>query len=86
MVKIRLFRTGAVKRPTYRIVAMDERNRRQSRVLEQLGTYDPRSGAVIQVDEAAVQKWIGQGAQPSDTVRSLLKRRKKALAAAPASA
>jgi len=82
MVKIRLFRTGTVKRPLYRIVAIDERARRQSRVLEQLGTYDPRAGGKVTLNDAATQKWIDQGAQTSDTVGSILRRRRIESAAA----
>ena len=87
MVKIRLYRTGAVKKPTFRIVAIDERARRQSRVLEALGTYDPRHGGKVTLNDAAAQKWLDQGAQASDTVATLLKRRKAELKnAAPATA
>jgi small subunit ribosomal protein S16 len=85
MVKIRLFRTGAVKKPMFRIVAIDGRARRQSRVLEALGTYDPRGGGKVTLNDAAAQKWLDQGAQTSDTVATLLKRRKVELQnAAPA--
>ncbi len=87
MVKIRLYRTGAVKKPTFRIVAIDERARRQSRVLEALGTYDPRHGGKVTLNDAATQKWLEQGAQTSETVATILKRRKAELkSAAPASA
>jgi small subunit ribosomal protein S16 len=87
MVKIRLFRTGAVKKPMFRIVAVDERARRQSRVLEALGTYEPRSGGKVTLDDASTQKWLDNGAQASDTVATILKRRKAELKnAAPATA
>jgi small subunit ribosomal protein S16 len=79
MVKIRLFRTGTVKRPLYRIVAIDERARRQSRSLEALGTYDPRGGGKVELNDAAVKKWLDQGARASDTVASILRRRKVSL-------
>ena len=85
MVKVRLYRTGARGKPSYRIVVMDQRKKRQGRILELLGTYDPRGTGGIQYSEAALAKWVGQGAQVSDTVASLLRRHKRAVAAAPAS-
>jgi small subunit ribosomal protein S16 len=84
MVKIRLFRTGTVKRPMYRIVAIDERARRQARALEALGTYEPRQGGKVTLNDAAVKKWLDQGAQASDTVASILRRRAVELKNAPA--
>ena len=86
MVKIRLFRVGTRKRPKYRIVAMDHRQKRQGRSLEQLGTYDPVGGGHITLREDALQKWIDKGAQTSDTVASLLRRHRKQAAAASAEA
>ena len=86
MVKIRLFRTGTTKRPMYRIVAMDHRKKRQGRSLEQLGTYDPRGGGGISLREDALQKWLDNGAQPSDTVASLLRRHRRQQSAAAAEA
>ncbi len=83
MVKIRLTRGGAKKRPYYRIVAIDERRQRDGRPLEFLGTYDPGSDPEkfdIKVDR--FDAWIEKGAQPSATVRSLLKRARKRAAAA----
>ncbi len=74
MVKIRLFRTGTRKRPTYRIVAMDHRKKRQGRTLEQLGTYDPVAGGTVTLRRDALEKWLARGAKPSDTVASLLRR------------
>jgi small subunit ribosomal protein S16 len=85
MVKVRLYRTGARGKPSYRIVVMDQRKKRQGRVLELLGTYDPRGTGGIQYSEAALAKWVEQGAQVSDTVATLVKRHKRA-AAAPATA
>jgi small subunit ribosomal protein S16 len=84
MVKIRLFRIGATKRPYYRVVAIDSRRARNGRVLENLGTYDPRGGDATEIKLDKVQAWVDRGAQLSDTVRSLLKRKKRALAAPPA--
>jgi len=83
MVKIRLTRGGAKKRPHYRIVAIDERSQRDGRPLEFLGTYEPASNPEkfeIKVDR--FDAWIANGAQPSPTVRSLLKRARKRAAVA----
>jgi small subunit ribosomal protein S16 len=75
MVKIRLQRGGAKKRPFYRIVALDHRRQRDGRALEFLGTYDPQAEPVaIKLDHAAIQAWVDKGAELSDTVRSLVKR------------
>lgn len=73
MVKIRLKRVGAKKAPHYRIVAVDSRARRDGMPIEELGYYNPRSKELV-VDREAVQKWMTNGAQASDTVASLLKR------------
>ena len=78
MVKIRLTRGGAKKRPHYRIVAIDGRLPTSGRPLEFLGTYDPGSNPEkfnIKIDR--FDAWIANGAQPSSTVRSLLKRARK---------
>jgi small subunit ribosomal protein S16 len=83
MVKVRLYRTGARGKPSYRIVVMDQRKKRQGRVLELLGTYDPRGTGGIQYSEAALAKWVERGAQISDTVRTLVQRHKRAAAASP---
>ena len=75
MVKIRLKRMGAHKKPMYRIVVADARNARDSKSIEDLGTYNPNvNPADIKVDAEKVQKWIANGAQPTDTVRALLKK------------
>ena len=81
MVKIRLFRTGAKKRPSYRVVAIDSRRARQARVLDTLGTYQPLSGGAFEIDDAKLAKWVGNGAQLSDTVASLVRARRRASAA-----
>jgi small subunit ribosomal protein S16 len=74
-VKIRLARHGAKKRPFYRIVAADIESPRDGRFIETLGTYDPlKEPAEVTFDRARVDYWLEQGARPSDTVRSLLKR------------
>ena len=75
MVKIRLRRMGAKKRPFYRLVVADARSPRDGRFIEQLGYYDPLTDpATIKIDEAKVRQWLSQGAQPSDAARSLLQR------------
>jgi small subunit ribosomal protein S16 len=80
VVKIRLKRIGAKKAPHYRIVAVDSRNRRDGKPIEELGYYNPRSKD-LQLNKEAVEKWMKNGAQPSETVASLIR---KAAAAGPA--
>ncbi len=73
-VKIRLARHGAKKKPFYRIVVADSESPRDGRFLETLGTYDPlKEPAAITLKNDRVEYWLGQGATPSDTVRSILK-------------
>ena len=73
MVKLRLNRMGAKRQPFYRIVAADSRSPRDGRFIEIVGNYDPtKNPAVVNVDEEKVMNWIRNGAQPTDTVRSLL--------------
>jgi small subunit ribosomal protein S16 len=73
-VRIRLRRMGAKKRPFYRIVVADSRSPRDGRVIEELGYYNPISQpAEVKVDAEKTKKWLATGAQPSDTVKSLLK-------------
>ncbi len=75
MVKIRLRRMGAKKAPFYRVVVADARSPRDGRCIEEIGTYDPLAeNAAITVDVEKAQTWIKNGAQPTDTVRSLLKK------------
>ena len=75
MVKIRLLRAGAKKRPFYRVIAIDERRKRNGRALEFLGTYDPRPNPErIDIRSERLQEWVSRGAQMSPTVRSLLRR------------
>lgn len=75
MVKIRLRRMGAKKAPFYRIVVADSRFPRDGRCIEEIGTYNPLTNpAVINVDAEKAQTWIKNGAQPTDTVRGLLKK------------
>jgi small subunit ribosomal protein S16 len=74
-VKIRLARHGAKKKPFYRIVVADSENPRDGRYLENVGTYDPLLDPVrVSLKNDRVRYWLDQGATPSDTVRSLLKR------------
>jgi small subunit ribosomal protein S16 len=74
-VKIRLARHGAKKRPFYRIVAADNDCPRDGRFLEKLGTYNPlQDPARVVLNADRVKYWIGQGATPTDTVKSILKR------------
>lgn len=74
-VKLRLTRMGNKKRAFYRIVAINSASRRDGRPLEFLGYYNPMvSPAEVKIDMEKVQKWLDLGAQPSDTVRSLLKK------------
>ena len=74
MVKIRLRRMGAKKAPFYRIVVADARSPRDGRCIEEIGTYNPLTEpATITVDVEKAQTWIKNGAQPTDTVRTLLK-------------
>ena len=75
MVKIRLRRMGAKKAPYYRIVVADSRSPRDGRCIEEIGTYDPlTTPATITVDAEKAQQWIKNGAQPTDTVKALLKK------------
>ena len=74
MVKIRLRRMGAKKAPFYRIVVADARSPRDGRCIEEIGTYNPLTNpATIDVDVEKAQTWIKNGAQPTDTIRGLLK-------------
>jgi small subunit ribosomal protein S16 len=84
MVSIRLSRAGAKKRPFYHLVVTDSRNRRDGRYIERLGFFNPvgkEHEENLRIDIERVDYWIGQGAQPSDRVASLLKSHRKAQAA-----
>ena len=75
MVKIRLRRMGAKKAPFYRVVVADSRSPRDGRCIEEIGTYNPLTEpATVTVDVEKTQTWIKNGAQPTDTVRGLLKK------------
>ena len=73
MVRLRSQRFGSKKRPFYRIVATDSRNPRDGRFIEIVGTYNPTTEpAELKIDEELAMKWLNNGAQPSDTVKTLL--------------
>ena len=74
-VKIRLRRMGAKKNPFYRIVVADSRSPRDGRCIEEIGTYNPlTTPSTVEVDVEKAQQWIKNGAQPTDTVKALLKK------------
>ena len=74
-VKIRLRRMGAKKSPFYRIVVADSRYPRDGRFIEEIGYYNPMENpSVVKIDEEKAKQWIQNGAQPTDTVRSLFKK------------
>ncbi len=86
-VSIRLRREGAKNRPYYKVVVADSRSPRDGKFIEIIGTYDPKKpghNSTLKLERA--DYWIARGAQPSDTVRSLLKKNRKQAAAAPAAA
>lgn len=75
MVKIRLKRVGAKKQPFYRVVVADSRSPRNGRFIEEIGYYNPLTNpAEIKIDAEKATKWLGNGAQPTETVKALLKK------------
>ncbi|MGB5164888.1 MAG: 30S ribosomal protein S16 [Woeseiaceae bacterium] len=83
MVSIRLSRAGAKKRPFYHLVVTDSRNRRDGRYIERVGFFNPvgkEHEENLRIDVERVEYWVGQGAQPSERVASLLKKHGKAAA------
>ena len=75
MVKIRLRRMGAKKAPFYRVVVADSRFARDGRFIEEIGYYDPtKHPSIVTIDEEKAKQWLSNGAQPTDTVRELLKK------------
>ena len=75
MVKLRLRRMGAINQPFYRIVAVDSRKKRDGKYIESIGWYDPKPDpSQMKIDTERALYWLGVGAQPSDTVRSLLRK------------
>ncbi len=84
-LKIRLTRVGATHKPYYRVVVAEARSRRDGAAVEVLGTYQPTNkaeGTQCKLDLGRVDYWIGQGAKPTDTAGSLIRRIRKATAAA----
>ncbi len=83
-VSIRLRREGALNRPYYKVVVADSRDPRDGKFIEIIGTYDPKKpghNSTLKLDR--VEHWLARGAQPSDTVRSLIKKNRKRSAIAP---
>ena len=75
MVKIRLKRMGAHKRPFYRVIVADSRTPRNGKFIEEIGYYNPLAEPVdIKIDDEKAKKWLDNGAQPTETVRSLFKK------------
>ena len=75
MVKIRLQRAGAKKAPFYHIVVADSRRARDGKIIEQIGTYDPMTEpSTIVIDKEKVERWIKNGAKPTDTVKALIEK------------
>lgn len=75
MVKIRLKRIGATKRPKYRVVVQDSRTRRDGAVIDEIGFYDPQANPVeLRIDAEKAKKWLSNGAQPTETTMSLLRK------------
>ena len=75
MVKLRLKRMGTIDKPFYRIVAVDSRKKRDGKYLDNIGYYDPKTDPLtLKIDSDKALYWLGVGAQPSDTVRSLLRK------------
>ena len=84
MLAIKLMRTGAKKRPSYRVVVKEKQSKRDGAYLENIGTYNPtREPAEIKLDMDRVRYWIGKGAQPTDTVGRLIKASDKQQAQSP---
>ena len=76
-VKLRLKRMGAKKKPFYRVVAADSRSPRDGKIIEQIGTYNPMTEpSTIVLDKEKVEKWIKNGAKPTDTVKALIEKAK----------
>ena len=75
MVKIRLKRMGAHKKPFYRVVVADSRSPRDGRFIEEIGYYNPMTEpATVKIDAEKAQKWLSNGAQPTDVVKGLFKK------------
>ena len=75
MVKIRLQRVGKKKAPFYHVVVADSKSPRDGRIIEQIGTYDPMTNpSTIKIDKEKAEKWIKNGAKPTDTVKALIEK------------
>jgi small subunit ribosomal protein S16 len=86
-VRVRLTRVGSKKNPIWRVVVADQRSPRDGRFIETIGHYNPQTEpSTIAIDEDRLQHWLGRGAQPSGTVKQLMKARAKGAAAAAAPA
>jgi small subunit ribosomal protein S16 len=85
LLAIRLMRMGAKKRPSYRVVVKEKLSKRDGAYLENLGTYNPigKEGAEINLNSERVQYWLSRGAQPTETVRRLIKQNAKTQTATP---
>ncbi|HEX8720800.1 MAG TPA: 30S ribosomal protein S16 [Pyrinomonadaceae bacterium] len=84
MIAIRLMRMGAKKSPSYRVVVKEKQSKRDGAYLENVGFYNPtRDPAEVRLDMERVNYWIGRGAQPTDTVRQLIRQQARAQAAEP---
>jgi len=84
MLSIRMRRVGSKKKPYFRVVIAEARSKRESRFLETVGTYNPRvKPAKVELNKERVQHWLTQGAQPSDSVRTLIARHLTVAPAAP---
>jgi small subunit ribosomal protein S16 len=87
MLSIRLRRMGSTKKPFFRVVVTEARSARDSSFVENVGTYNPRSKpAQVELDKVRVQHWLGKGAKPSDSVRTLLAKHLTRDLSAPAAA
>lgn len=73
-VKIRLKRMGAKKKPYYRIVVADDNTKRDGIAIEEIGSYNPMGEKEVKIDAELAKKWLGYGAQPTDTVKTLFKK------------
>jgi len=83
MVRIRLSRRGAKKKPFYRVIAADQRSKRDGRFIEQLGYYDPMKDPYdLKLDLERIDHWLSKGAQPSETVARLIEKARTATAEA----
>jgi small subunit ribosomal protein S16 len=86
-VRVRLTRVGSKKNPIWRVVVADQRSPRDGRFIETIGSYNPQTEpSTIVIDEERLQHWLSRGAQPTGTVKQLMKARSKGAGAAPASA